>query len=97
MLKKFWSQKVFERLQQAQLREYSSPISHIGDLHTMITQVLGDKNISNEVKRTLIATYESQFEKLQRDTGILSGSTPAAGSNEVINIKEKQLRLTPSR
>ena len=78
-----------ERLQQAQLREYSSPVGHMGDLHTMITQVLGDKHMSAEVKRKLLATYQSQFEKLQRDTGLLSGSTPAAGSKEVKNVKEK--------
>ena len=84
-----------ERLQQAQLREYSSPVSHMGDLNTMITQVLGDKHMSAEVKRKLLATYQSQFEKLQRDTGLLSGSTPAAGSKEVKMLKKKQLRLTP--
>ena len=77
-----------ERLQQAQLREYSSPVSHMGDLHSMITQVLGDKHMSAEVKRKLLTTYQTQFEKLQRDTGLLSGTAPVAGANEVKDAKE---------
>ena len=77
-----------ERLQQAQLREYSSPVRHMGDLHTMITQVLGDKHMSPEVKRKLLATYQSQFDKLQRDTGLLSGTASASGASEVKNVKE---------
>ena len=77
-----------ERLQQAQLREYSSPISHMGDLHTMITQVLGDKHMSAEVKRKLLATYQTQFPKLQTDMGLLSGTAPAAVASEVKNAKE---------
>ena len=54
----------------------------------MITQVLGDKHMSAEVKRKLLATYQTQFEKLQRDTGFLSGTAPAAGASEVKNSKE---------
>ena len=78
-----------ERLQQVQLREYSSPVSHMGDLHTIITQVLGDKHMSAEVKRKLLATYQTQFDKLQRDTGLLSGTASASGASEVQNTKEK--------
>ena len=70
-----------ERLQQAQLCQYSSPVSHMGFLHTMITQVLGDKHMSAEVKRKLLATYQTQFEKLQRDRGLLSGTAPTAGAS----------------
>ena len=70
-----------EGLQQAQLREYSSPISHMGDLHTMFTQVLSEKHMSAEVKRKLLATYQTQFEKLQRDRGLLSGTAPTAGAS----------------
>ena len=77
-----------ERWQQAQLREYSSPVSHMGNLHTMITQVLGDKHMSAEVKRKLLATYQQQFEKLQRDTGLLFGAASAPRASQVKNVKE---------
>ena len=89
MLKKVLVAKgELERSQQAQLREYSSPVSHMGDLHTMITQVLGDKHMSAEVKRKMLSTYQTQFDKLQRDTGLLSKTAPAAGASEVKNAKE---------
>ena len=44
--------------------------------------------MSAEIKRKLLATYQSQFEKLQRDTGLLSGAAPASGTSEVKNVKE---------
>ena len=77
-----------ERLQQAQLREYSTPVSHLVDLHTMITQVLGDKHMSAEVKRKLLSYYQTQFEKLLTDTGLLYGTASAAGTSEPKNVKE---------
>ena len=77
-----------ERLQHVQLREYSSLVSYMGDFHTMVTQVFGDKHMSAEVKRKILATYQTQFEKLRKDTGLLSGTAPAAGASEVKNAKK---------
>ena len=63
----------------------------MGDLHTVITQVLGDKHMSAEIKLKLLATYQSQFEKRQKDTGLLSGAAPAAKASEVKNVKKTQI------
>ena len=67
-------QAELDRLQQRQLRDYSPELHSLARVHSQIGQVLGRKNLSAEQKLNLLTSYQTRFDKLQKETGALSGS-----------------------
>ena len=71
------------RLQQRQLREYSPELQSMVELRNNITDVLDNKSMSTAEKLNLFGTYQARFNKLKKDTGILSSSVPPIEAKEV--------------
>ena len=71
------------RLQQRQLREYSPELQSMVELRNNITDVLDNKSMSTAEKLNLFGTYQARFNKLKKDTGILTSSVPPIEAKEV--------------
>lgn len=80
-------QAELERMQQQQLREYSPELSTLARLQTQMADVIGRKGIPAEEKLSLLAGYQARFNKLQKETGVLRGTLPAAGGAPVAAAK----------
>ena len=55
----------------------------MAELRNNITDVLDNNSLAAEEKLNLFGTYQARFNKLKKDTGVLSSSVPA------IEVKEK--------
>ena len=71
------------RMLQRQLKEYSPELHSLARLQTHMAETLARKDLSNEQKLQLFSSYQSRFDTLQRDTGVLS-SVPLSSSNPPI-------------
>ena len=59
-------------MQQRQLKNYSPELSALARLRTQMAETLLRKDLSNDQKLQLIYSYQSRFDKLQHDTGVLT-------------------------
>ena len=58
-------------MQQRQLTEYSQELHSLVRLQTYMAETIARKDLSTEQKLQLFSSYQSRFDKLQRDTGVL--------------------------
>ena len=66
-------QRELDRMQQRQLKDYSPELSALARLRTtQMAETLSRKDLSDDQKLQLIYSYQSRFDKLQRDTGVLT-------------------------
>ena len=68
-------QAELDRMQQRQLKEYSPELHSLAWLQTHMAETLARKDLSTEQKLQLLSSYQSHFDKLQRDTGVLSSGS----------------------
>ena len=74
-------QAELDRMQQRQLKEYSPELHSLARLQTYMAETIARKDLSTEQKLNLLSSYQNHFDKLQRDTGVLSsGPQASAGS-----------------
>ena len=66
-----------DRLQQRQLRDYSPELQLMARLQNHIRDIMSRKNLSAEERLNLISGKQIQFDKLKKETGVLSGALPA--------------------
>ena len=66
-----------DRLQQRQLRDYSPELQSMARLQNHIRDIMSRKNLSAEERLNLISCEQIQFDKLKKETGVLSGTLPA--------------------
>ena len=66
-----------DRLQQRQLRDYSPELQSMAHLQNHIRNIMSRKNLSAEERLNLISGEQIQFDKLKKETGVLSGTLPA--------------------
>ena len=79
MVKKVLIEKgELDRLQQRQIRDYSPELQSMVRLQSQMVDVLAQKDMSADAKIQLLNTYQSRFDKLQKETGVLRSSTTAA-------------------
>ena len=68
-------QAELNRMQKRQLKEYLPELHFLAWLQTHMAGTLARKDLSTEQKLQLLSSYQSRFDKLQRDTGILSSGS----------------------
>ena len=73
-------QAELDRMQQRQLKEYSPELHSLARLQTYMAKTLGRNDLTTEQKLQLLSSYQSRFDKLQRDTGVLSNG-PLSSAN----------------
>ena len=61
-----------DRMQQRQLKNYFHELSALARLRTQMAKTLSRKNLSNDQKLLLIYFYQCRFDKLQRDTCVIT-------------------------
>ena len=66
-----------DRLQQRQLRDYSPELQSMARLQNHIRNIMSRKNLFAEERLNLISGEQIQFDKLKKETGVLSGALPA--------------------
>ena len=64
-------QAELDSMQQRQLKKYSPRLHSLFLLQTHMGKKLAREDLSNEQKLQLLSNYQSQFNKLERDTGVL--------------------------
>ena len=67
-------QAELDRLQQRQLREYSPKLQAIVRLLNNMTDITANKNLNAEERLNLIYGLQIQFDKLKKETELLSGA-----------------------
>ena len=70
-------QAELDRLQQRQLREYSPELHAMARLQNNIRDIMARKNLSAEERLNIISALQTRFDKLKKETGVLSGALPA--------------------
>lgn len=67
-------------MRQLQLWEYSNDLHALADFQTQMALVLANKTMSLELKLILLSNYQGRFDKIKKDTAVLTGvsSAPAA-------------------
>ena len=68
-------------LQQRQLRDYSPELQSMARLQNHIRDRMSRKNLSAEELLTLISGEHIYFDKLTKETGVLSGTLPAQAAS----------------
>ena len=64
-------QAELDSMQQRQLKEYSPALHFLARLQTHMAKTLVRKDLSTEQKLQLLSSYQSRFNKFQRDIGVL--------------------------
>ena len=85
-----------DRLQQRQLQEYSPETHSLARLQTQIEKVLSRKDISAERKLDLIISYETRFNKLKTETGVLTGNSSKVQTLPSVKPKELIEKISKS-
>ena len=65
-----------DRLQQRQLRDYSPELQAMGRLLNDIRDIMESKKLSAEERMNMISGLQIRFDKLKKETGVLSGALP---------------------
>ena len=68
-------QAELDRMQQRQLKEYSSELHFLARLQTHMAETLARKDLSIEQKLQLLSSSQSRFDKLRLDTGVVSSGS----------------------
>ena len=66
-------QAEFDCLQQRQLRDYSPELQVMGRLLNDIRDIMASKTLSAEERINMISGMQIRFDKLNKETGVLSG------------------------
>ena len=69
-------QAELDRLQQHQLREHSPELQAMVRLLNNMRDIIRNKKLISEQRVNLISILQIQFDKLKKETGILSGAIP---------------------
>ena len=69
-------------LQQRQIRDYSPELHNMAVLRKQIDEVLSKKGMSADAKLSLLSTYQTRFDKLQKDIGMPSTGTLTNAASE---------------
>ena len=64
-----------DRLQQRQISDYLPELHNMAVLRKQIAEVLTTKGMSADAKLSLLSTYQTLFDKLHKDIGMLSTGT----------------------
>ena len=67
-------QAELDRLQQRQLRDYSPELQAMARLQNEIRDIMARKKLSAEERLNLISDLQIRFNKLKKETGVLSGA-----------------------
>ena len=67
-------QAELNRLQQRQLREYSPELQAMVHLLNNMTDITANKKLNAEERLNFISGLQIQFDKLKKETGMLSGT-----------------------
>ena len=67
-----------ERLQQRQLRDYSPELASLSRLKADMDSILRRSGLSPQEKLTRLSAVHGRFEKIRKDTGVLSCSSSSA-------------------
>ena len=70
-------QAELDRLQQRQLREHSSELQAMVRLLNNIRDITANKKLTAEKQLNSISGLQIQFDKLKKETGLLSGTMPS--------------------
>ena len=70
-------QAELDRLQHRQLREYLPELRAMARLQNQIRDIMARKKLSAEERLNLISDLQIRFDKLKKETGVLSGALPA--------------------
>ena len=60
---------------QRQIRDYSPELYNMAVLRKQIAEVLSNKGMSPDAKLSLLSTFQTRFDKLQKDIGMPSTGT----------------------
>ena len=82
-------QAELDRMQQRQIKDYSPELHSLARLQTLIAETLARKDIPDEKKLELLYSYQSRFDKLQRDTGALFSSSLMSASAPSTAVSQK--------
>ena len=69
-------QAELDRLQQRQLRDYSPELQAMVRLQNQIRDLMASKKLSAEERLNSISELQIRFDKLKKETGVLSGIIP---------------------
>ena len=65
-------QAELDRLQQQQLRDHSPELHAMARLHNKISNIMASKKLSAKERLNLISDFQIRFDKLKKETGVLS-------------------------
>ena len=65
-----------DRLQQRQIRDYSPELQSMARLQNHIRDIMSRENLSAEERLNFISGEQIYFDKLKKETGVLSGALP---------------------
>ena len=68
-------QDELDRLQQRQIRDYSRELHNMAVIRKQIAEVLSKRGMSADAKLSLLSTYQTRFDKLQKNIGMPSSGT----------------------
>ena len=69
-------QAELDRLQQRQLRDYSTELQAMGRLLNDIRDIMASNKLSAEERMTMISGLQIRFDKLKKETGVSNGALP---------------------
>ena len=78
-----------DRLQQRQIRDDSPELHNMAVLRKQIAEVWSENGMSADAKLSLLSTYQTRFDKLQKDIGMLSTGTLTNAASEPAANKVK--------
>ena len=70
-------QAELDRLQQRQIREHSPELQAMARLLNNMRDIMANKKLTAEERLNSISDMQIRFDKLKKETGVLSGALPA--------------------
>ena len=81
-------QAELDRLQQRQLRDYSPELHSMSLLNNQINYIINKTNMTAEEKLNLLSTAQARFDKLNKDTGVLSSGGQSSPSSSTVDSQK---------
>ena len=75
-------QAELDRLQQRQIRDYSPELQTMVRLQNQMRDIMARKKLTAEERINLISELQIRFDKLKKETGVLSGAMPPQAAPE---------------
>ena len=69
-------QAELDRLQQRQIREHSPELQPMARLLNNMKDIMANKKLTAEERLKSISDMQNRFDKLKKETGVLSGALP---------------------